>query len=298
MNDNAVAAVIGGLLLLGIIVTFLSIMNALYIPSMKADAEVIHLDSVRNAFLSFSSDIENAIAEKRSMRISRVIELGGGDILINPLKSSGTIFVKIPSPGRQYLEIHTGTAEFTGNSVTFSYQPEGNFWMNQGYRWENGIINVSQGSSRETWLLSTNADSAREKINETAKTFIHVSAIANSTIPDQCSSITVSFVNLTPDKSHSFASGNGEGLFSLNSSIVSDIVQSDSLIVTVPLNNLLSAPVLTKVEGELKAIDETYGNINGFIADPVTRTVRVSIDNSHYPVSTIIEKNEIFISAL
>lgn len=299
MKDEAVAAVIGMMLILGIIVTFLSIMNAVYIPSMKAQSEVIHLDSVRHEFLAFSSDIENTIAEKRAMKKSRILELGGGDVLLNPLKSSGTLSIETPSFEDQYMTISTGSTEFFGNSISYTYKPVGNFWIEQGYRWEDGVVNVTAGPSRETWLEFTNAKAALEKINETANTFLEIKGERNSSIPTKCSSITISYVNLTPDPDYSFSSGNGEGSLNLNSSVVREIFpNADHLIITVRRGKPLPYAVFFKAQSDLETLDNEYDNIGGYYEDPVSGTLQINIDNSLFPVDTVIERNEIRISAL
>ena len=60
MRDDAIAPVIAAMLILAALVTFFSIWNAVYVPSMKESSEVGHLENVESAFQHFSSDIDYA----------------------------------------------------------------------------------------------------------------------------------------------------------------------------------------------------------------------------------------------
>ena len=86
-SDEAIAPVVAGLLILAVIVTVLSVYFTTYVPSLKEEAEIEHLSSVEREFLSFSSDIENAVWQKTQGRLSRNIELGGGDVFLSSIKS-------------------------------------------------------------------------------------------------------------------------------------------------------------------------------------------------------------------
>ena len=66
MKDDALAPVIAVMLILAAIVTFLSIYNAIYIPSMKESSEVEHLQNVESAFQHFSSDIDYAASSHQN----------------------------------------------------------------------------------------------------------------------------------------------------------------------------------------------------------------------------------------
>ena len=54
------------MLILAAIVTFLSIWNAIYVPSMKESSEVEHLHNVEESFEKFSSDIDYAASSHQN----------------------------------------------------------------------------------------------------------------------------------------------------------------------------------------------------------------------------------------
>ncbi len=149
MKDDAVAPVIAVMLILAAIVTFLSVWNAVYVPSMKQSAEVGHLQNVESAFLHFSSDIERAASTRQDdLTLSEPVQLGGGDFFFNTLRSSGSLSVQNEQKPIYYLTLYDGTGtvvgELDGTLVNISYEPQGNFWQEQGYRWQYGYLNVTK----------------------------------------------------------------------------------------------------------------------------------------------------------
>lgn len=145
MNDNALAPVIAVMLILAIGVTVFSVYTSTYLPGLKQQAEVEHLQQVESGFMKFSSDIDNAIAAgKAKITYSEQIPLGGGDIMLNSLKSSGTIRIRNESLGS--ITITNFNTTIPLNLVNFSYQPYGNFWIDQGYTWQEGYVNVTKGN--------------------------------------------------------------------------------------------------------------------------------------------------------
>ncbi len=95
MKEDALAPVIAVMLILAAIVTFLSIWNAIYVPSMKESAEIEHLHNVEESLEKFSSDIDYAASShQNNLVFSEPDQLGGGDFMFNLLKSSGTLNVQ------------------------------------------------------------------------------------------------------------------------------------------------------------------------------------------------------------
>lgn len=151
MDDDAVSPVIAVMLILALVITFFSLFNATVIPQMKEEAEVEHLQQVEGAFLQFASDIETAIALKRNMSLSERIQLGGGDILLNTVRSGGSLTVQQESP---ILDLSwDGGEPLSTGMVTLSYHPVSNFWLDQGYSWQYGDVHVTRGNDRTTSVL-------------------------------------------------------------------------------------------------------------------------------------------------
>jgi len=178
-HDDALAPVIAVMLILAIGVTVFAVYTSTYLPGLKQQAEVEHLKDVESGFLRFSSDIDNAIASgKPNITYSEQIPLGGGDILVNSMKSSGTIRIQNETLGNITVtgSINNGTpwsSPIQLNSVNYLFAPSGNFWVDQGYIWKRGYVTVTKGS-RSTPLQfdSTNDPKLNDPIRALAGSLV------------------------------------------------------------------------------------------------------------------------------
>lgn len=249
MRDDAVAPVIAVMLILAALVTFLSVWNAVYIPSMKQSAEVEHIQNVESAFMHFSSDIERAVSTRQDrLTMSEPVQLGGGDFFFNTLRSSGSLSVQNEQKPVYYLTLYDKTGavigEMDGSLVNISYEPQGNFWQDQGYRWQFGYLNVTKYRKRQSPLKYYTMTNVNNEFKSTGSlaTFagsfggidytVNQTLIQNSTpTPDNrfafspragnCSSIILWAINLSASPDHSFVSSNGFGTLQLKSSVTS-----------------------------------------------------------------------------
>ncbi len=203
-KDDALAPIVAFLLLLMIVVSFISLLNAYYIPSLKQQAEVEHLNEVEESFQLISGDILRLISINQDSMLQERIPLGGGDVMFSPVKSSGTI--QIDENSLYTLVYKSGSdtnykALFKSNITNITYHPIGNFWINQGYFWKNGTVNITKGS-KSTWLEYIDKKAAD---NETKMLF-------KALLPDFSENLTGNFsitaYNLTKGD-NSFKSGNG-----------------------------------------------------------------------------------------
>ncbi|MGA7627627.1 MAG: IPT/TIG domain-containing protein, partial [Methanoregula sp.] len=196
MKDDAIAPVIAVMLILAAIVTFYSIWNAIYIPSMKESSEIEHIQNVETAFEHFSSDIDNAASSHQNhLAFSEPVQLGGGDILFNPIKSSGTLDVvqdrnqtRVSQSTIYNISFFYGTTpiEENGTLINFSYEPVGNFWQDQGYQWQYGYINVTKYGTLITPLSYDTMDNVTNATESGslalfAKSFASVDYMPNQT---------------------------------------------------------------------------------------------------------------------
>lgn len=245
MNDDAVAPVIAVMLILAAVVTFLVVWNGIYVPSMKQGAEIGHLQNVESAFLHFSSDIGQAVSARQNLSLSETVQLGGGDFFFNTLRSSGSISVQNEQRPVYYctLEDQNGPVEIDGTLVNISYESLGNFWQDQGYRWQYGYLNVTKYRTKQSPVGYYNMTDVSNEFEGSgslatfAGSFQDVEYTVNQTLfPDfdsngnvtsyspragNCSSIVLWAVNLSAAPDHQFVSSNGFGTLALKSSVIS-----------------------------------------------------------------------------
>ena len=221
MSEDAVAPVVAAMLILAIGVTFFAAWNAYYVPSMKAQSEVTHLRDVETGFLRFSSDIGTAASLKQNMQLSEPVPLGGGDFTFDAVKSGGLLMVRNETEGYLRISIINETSPATASNIlrfsNYSYQPVNNFWQDQGYTWSYGNVNVTKGTLA-TPLQYTSMDAVTYGM---AGTLFDLDAVPSPDDPATCSRMNVYIVNITPSARHTLASGNGNGMLTLESTVVS-----------------------------------------------------------------------------
>jgi len=244
MRDDAVAPVIAVMLILAAIVTFLSIWNAVYVPSMKQAAEVSHLQNVESAFLHFSSDIGRAASTRQDdLSLSEPVQMGGGDFFFNTLRSSGSLAVQNEAKPAYYFWLDDNDEpDAVGTLVNISYEPVGNFWQDQGYRWQEGYLNVTKYHAKQAPLgYDTMTDVNNEfggsgSLAAFAGSFgsveytVNQTPIQNETVnadnrftfsprEGNCSRIVLWAVNMSASPDHPFVSSNGFGTLQLKSNV-------------------------------------------------------------------------------
>ncbi len=145
-NDEAVSTVIAMMLILGIIATLIAIYSATYLPGLKQQSEIEHSRDVANAFVRFGSDIDYVVSQKKAARFSEPFSLGGGDVLLSPVRSSGLVTIGEERPLVNVTVTNQTGERMTGNVslVDVSYVPSFTTWEPQGYRWEYGFVAVTK----------------------------------------------------------------------------------------------------------------------------------------------------------
>lgn len=141
MNSEGVSTVVATILILGIIVTVISVLNAYYFPSVAAEFEIKHMKEVQDRFFRIASEIrsgENATVE---------IPLGSGRVpVVSSLSSSGEIIVS--NAGRMNITLTnlTNVNESYNGSGSMKFSSSNNFWLDQEYIFENGAVILDQSN--------------------------------------------------------------------------------------------------------------------------------------------------------
>ena len=291
MRNDAVAPIIAVMLILAAIVTLYSIWNAVYIPSMKESAEVEHLQDVETAFVHFSSDIDYAVSSHQdNLAFSEPVPLGGGDVVVNLIKSSGALRVQNEPKPEYSLNLTDGTgttvAFLNGTIVNISYEPVSNFWQDQGYTWQYGYINVTKNSGAlSTPLGYYNMTDVENEISRSgplqtfAQSFVAVYATANTTplqntsvttnnrfsftpLSGSCSSLDIWAVNITASPDHNFVSSNGFGTIRLTTSVNRTSYEGIRNISLKSDNAIFGNPTLSSWNASFNALNSScYNNI-------------------------------------
>lgn len=296
-SEDALSSVVAIMLLLAIVVTFISIYSAVYVPSLKEQAEIEHIGEVEHAFLKFGSDIEKAASMKDEISLSETVPLGGGDVLFNPMKSSGSLMVRQENDPLVSVTLgKSGISQVLKTQlINYSYHPSFSFWEKQGYVWRYGYINVTK-SDVETPLSYCEMKDVINAANYSgfASTLVSFDAERNVTSGNNnCSAVRINLVNFIAGE-HNYVSGNGMGklMLRVNDSVTYRSLPED-LAIRVNKDLALSefsTRINQKTRRELEEMSNAYGNINEFHVAETNDfdTINVGIDQSVTPVEVYV----------
>jgi len=220
-KDEAVSTVIALMLVLGIIATAIAIYSATYLPGLKQQSEIEHSHEVADAFVRFGSDIDHVVSQKTSARFSEPFSLGGGDVLLSPVRSSGTVTIGDEPLVKVTVDNHPPAS---ASLVNVSYVPSFTTWEPQGYRWEYGFVEVTKDgravpqSSRYSTRAAALADGG-------AFLGSFVDVVGSGT------DLEITVVNLTPKEGEAFITGSGIATLTLNATAEEVSVTGVSRIV-------------------------------------------------------------------
>ena len=157
-KDDGVSNVVAMMLLLSVLVICIAVLSSSYLPDLKENAEAMHSEEVKEAFLRFGADVDELFTTAQGGVYSQVFSLGGGDILLSPSKSGGTVEI-------QTVDIGT-VAGHTITSVNVTYTPLLPYWEKQGYFYENGVVRVTKNGVEipvQSGLNTADAGNIREE---------------------------------------------------------------------------------------------------------------------------------------
>ena len=196
-SDDAISPVVSMLLMLTVLVIAVSLASATYLPDLKENAEIIHSSEVKDAFLSFSADVNHQYTSGYVSASSNVFSLGGGDIILSPSKSSGTVKVETVSLGT----VAVGGTSYQLNTVNVTYTPHQSIWNSPGYFYEKGVVWVTEDGVKIPAFSSLNTESdASSYSNDVTNSWISKPRINGNTA-------VLDVVSLEADTDAFYASG-------------------------------------------------------------------------------------------
>ncbi|MDV0443146.1 hypothetical protein [Methanorbis rubei] len=234
-HDEAVSTVIALMLILAILSTCVAVYSATYVPGLKQQSEILHNGEVQYAFQRLSSDVDNLYSLGRSAQFSEPVPLGGGDILLSPVKSSGTIELH----QKNIANITVGSDEFEIGTTSVSYTPSYSSWELQGYLYQNGVVWITKGTKKTPadLILHTvkmGTDQENETINRSLDAMRPVRSGEN---------YTMQIVSMTPADEKSSVTGSGIAKIRLNAT--EETRYYENTLVTFDSESILSSVNVT-----------------------------------------------------
>jgi len=318
-NDDAVSSVVALMLLLAVIATFLSLYATTYVPGLKEQSEIDRTNTVKEAFVGFSSDVEHIVYKKAGgVSYGYSVPLGAGDVLMSPEKSSGMLSVKDlgkfawidATQNVGGVDVVTEIANCSMVSVAF--EPSYSFWEEQGYVWQYGYINVTKGARAtplEAYNMTDVLDPASEfSFSPFARQFIEFETKDDGS--GNLLNLMVTVVNITPGQS-TFTSGNGHAMLKVKAEVPKpnegtefqsiqrlNFTFTNSSTDTVASN--FSANLRDKTEAYLDDLGNTYNTqveLHGQIIDDQHDTITIPLKFLKTDVAVTIRTLTVYVSA-
>lgn len=257
MKDPAVAAVVGVMLILVIVVSFIAVLNTTTIPDLKAQAEVSHVRDVEEGFVQLSTALSGVSSRPPGSSGAVAIPLGGGEITLNTLRSSGTLFVTNDTGDSPAVTVKVNETTFPVRSVTVGYRPTVHFWVEQGYNWSLGYVSVTKGHVETPLEYCDNSHIEQSGHWEQLRQILITNASSGT-------NGTLTHLNLTLTSfepgTQTFTSGNGIGTVRYSVHEVPGMTfKPDYLEITV--NQSLPDGLMDELDGFLTSLKGTYTNV-------------------------------------
>lgn len=295
-RECGVASVVALMLLLAVIVTFLSLYATTYLPALKQQAEIEQTTSVKEAFMRFDNDVDHVLSEKKDASYGETIRLGGGDILLNPEKSSGMLARGDPEILYSItVSNRSGTLkQFTGFIVNVSYVPSYSYWESQGYSWQYGYINTTKGKRETPLSFKTMGEVRENRIPGYAQKFLEITAKPNVTTPNYPDELDITAVTIGPSEvagEKGETSGNGAAVLRINSTVTKSTFTNAGSDLTVSIGaedatNPFYSSLETSTQQQMSAIKSTYSSLGG--VDAGTLTIPGDADHPVTIVLTVV----------
>ncbi|MCZ0859833.1 hypothetical protein O0S10_01160 [Methanocorpusculum sp. MG] len=231
-TDEAVSTVIALMLVLAILATCIAIYSATYVPGLKQQSEILHSGEVQYAFLRLSSDVDNLYSLGKSGQFSEPVPLGGGDILLSPVKSSGTIELEKNQIGTiSVINNDGGTFSLLINTTNITYTPSYSSWELQGYSYRSGVVWITKGAKETPADISLYT--VREGLVQENNTRNQWLKKAKTVIPEGNGNYTMQIISMTPVDGKNFVTGTGTAKIRLNATEITEYYENVTSITSV-----------------------------------------------------------------
>lgn len=154
-REDAISTVVSAVLLLGVIVSVITVVHVQYVPQWKNDAEQSHMNDVFYDMAAMKNQISilsaySMISPTNDLSISVPVKTGGGEIpLFGSEKSGGRLSINEDSCSLT-LTGRTPEVEYNSDPLLLdlgavTYTSDNNYFVDQKFIYENGALIVSQG---------------------------------------------------------------------------------------------------------------------------------------------------------
>ena len=144
-SNEGVAGVMVALLLIGLFISVLALVQAVYVPQWMSQKEADHMDIVAAQFTDLKSTFDTlSVQQDTYWPISNPITLGSKEMPY--LSSSRAYGILDFNPNSCKINIEDEEKNFTYSLGTLKYASQNSYYIDQSYIYESGALFLSQES--------------------------------------------------------------------------------------------------------------------------------------------------------
>ncbi|TGC09414.1 DUF7289 family protein [Methanolobus halotolerans] len=218
-SESAVSSVVAAVLLLGIMVSVITVINVSYIPEWRTGAEQAHMDEVFFDMSNLKSHIDILSATVSGQPAGSIstnvpIRAGGGSIpVVSPGKSGGMLSINMNEFSMRITAsdsvVNNSSGAFLEDLGSITYRSDNSNFVDQEYGYENGALILAQG---ELSLMRQSPSIGIRKTDNSTNITLDVNAIRIRGPVRSISSNSIEEVYITYDSSNTLY--DNENLFS------------------------------------------------------------------------------------
>lgn len=142
-SDNAVVGIITAILLIGLLISVITIIQTVFVPNWMEQIESEHMDQVADQFaqLKFSIDLQSVLQE-RNLPVASPITLGNRRIpLFSSIRSYGDLEI---IQDECTVTIQNQTTSYNYPVGIIKYSSSNSYFIDQSFIYETGALIISQ----------------------------------------------------------------------------------------------------------------------------------------------------------
>ncbi|MCK5559547.1 MAG: hypothetical protein KAJ51_03095, partial [Thermoplasmata archaeon] len=183
-NEEGVSNIVTSIMMLGVLMSILGMILAVYMPLLAKGTEINHMDDVTNSFIDLKGTIDRQVVSNNvDTTLSTRIKLGeeggqllgvgrtSGDLEFEPYISPGLLYNKDSPPNQD------GSPEdiYGWNRGSISYRSNNVYYIEQDFIYENGAVIIDQEGDA---VMRVTPNFVAEKNNITNTTFVTVTLVS------------------------------------------------------------------------------------------------------------------------
>jgi len=177
-SNNAVVGIITAILLIGLIISVITIIQTVFVPNWMEQSESEHMDQVADQFaqLKFAIDLQSVLQE-RNLPVASPISLGNREI---PFLGSSRAYGDLEIVQDECIvTIQNDTTSYNYQIGIIRYSSSNSYFIDQSFIYETGALIISQDDGN---IISVNPSvSVANLTNDYNITFsiVNISAVGN-----------------------------------------------------------------------------------------------------------------------